>query len=66
MIEGADMAQQFMNFTLIDEFFLFIHPVILGSGKPLFQEGKNRINLYLESSITFASGAIMLKYIRTV
>jgi riboflavin biosynthesis pyrimidine reductase len=47
---------------LIDEYQLFIHPVILGSGTPMFQVSNTKINLRLMETHTFHSGVIMLRY----
>ena len=47
---------------LIDEYRIWIHPVLLGRGKPFFKEFSNRQNLRLIGSKTFASGVLELKY----
>ena len=47
---------------LIDEYQLCLHPVILGSGLPLFKNIKDRINLKLLKTKTFKSGAVVLYY----
>lgn len=60
LIEGADIAQQFMQHDLIDGFRLVVHPVALGSGKPLF---KQKMNLELIKSQVFKSGAVALYYL---
>jgi dihydrofolate reductase len=49
---------------LIDEYQLCIHPVIIGSGLPLFKDIDHRINLYLKGSKTFGCGAVILYYVR--
>jgi dihydrofolate reductase len=53
-----DLAQ----LGLIDEFQLCVHPVILGSGLPLFKNIKDKINLELLKTKTFGCGAIILYY----
>src|SRR5258708_23875943 len=46
MIYGsASIVQTLMNHGLIDEYQLLVHPVVLGSGKPLFKNINDRINL---------------------
>lgn len=59
---GVGMAQTFVQRGLIDDYRLVVHPVLLGSGKPLFQGIKNRIPLKLGKTKTFRSGAILLSY----
>ena len=47
---------------LIDEYQLVVHPVILGSGLPLFKNIKDRVDLKLLKTKTFGSGAVVLYY----
>jgi dihydrofolate reductase len=47
---------------LIDEYQLVVHPVILGSGLPLFKNIKNRTVLKLLKTKTFGSGAVVHYY----
>jgi len=53
---------QLMKLNLIDEFQLCVHPVIAGSGLPLFENLNDRTILKLIKSKTFSSGAIILYY----
>src|SRR5688572_6213984 len=50
---------------LIDEYQLAVHPIILGSGLPLFKNIRDRIDLKLLKTKTFGCGAVMLYYERT-
>ncbi|MFW9972354.1 MAG: dihydrofolate reductase family protein [Candidatus Odinarchaeota archaeon] len=59
---GASIAQTFMKLDLIDEYVLIIHPVILGSGKPLFEGLNNSIKLKLLRTRMLKSGAILVHY----
>jgi dihydrofolate reductase len=61
---GADIASTFMQFGLIDEYRLFIHPVVLGSGTPMFRALDDKINLRLVETRTFGSGVVYLRYQR--
>ena len=61
---GADIAATFMRLGLIDEYRLFVHPVVLGGRTPLFGELDNRINLRLVEARTFAPGVVLLRYQR--
>ncbi|MCX6256729.1 MAG: dihydrofolate reductase family protein [Bacteroidia bacterium] len=48
--------------NLIDEYQLCIHPVIAGSGLPLFKNINDRIILKLINTKTFSGGAVILYY----
>jgi dihydrofolate reductase len=49
--------------NLIDGYWLFVNPVILGRGIPLFVDVKDKIKLNLLTTRRFASGVIELNYI---
>jgi dihydrofolate reductase len=57
---GLIAALTKLNF--IDEYQLCVHPVILGSGLPLFKNISNSIVLKLLKTKSFGSGAIILYY----
>jgi len=46
----------------IDEYRLRVHPIVLGSGVPLFKGLKERMPLKLIDSQTFQSGVVILHY----
>jgi dihydrofolate reductase len=48
--------------NLIDDYWIFINPVLLGQGIPLFNEIKNKIKLKLVTNIAFSSGVVCLHY----
>ncbi len=63
LIFGSPRASQsLLNEGLIDEFWLFVNPIILGKGMPLFKDITATIKLKLVESKTFASGVIALHY----
>ena len=64
MLGGADLAAAFMRHDLIDEYRLYVHPIIIGKGKPLFEPSDAKIDLRLVESRTFGNGVVLLRYQR--
>ena len=63
LIFGSPRASQsLLNEGLIDEFWLFVNPIILGQGMPLFKDITGTTKLKLVDSKTFACGVIALHY----
>jgi dihydrofolate reductase len=63
LIFGSPRASQsLLNEGLIDEFWLFVNPIILGKGMPLFKDMTGTTKLNLRDSKTFACGVIALHY----
>ncbi len=60
VLGGATIAQQCMQHDLIDEIRLVVHPVVLGSGKPLFKDVSTKLKLL--QTETFPSGVVRLYY----
>ncbi|MGA4880844.1 dihydrofolate reductase family protein [Streptomyces lydicamycinicus] len=61
---GADLAASFREHDLIDEYRLYVHPVILGRGTPLFRASDTRTGLELAGTRTFGNGVVLLHYRR--
>jgi dihydrofolate reductase len=59
---SASIVQALMSLGLIDEYHLLVHPVVLGGGKPLFANIKDRVNLKLLTTKTDPSGVVLLYY----
>lgn len=59
---SASIVQTLTNFGLIDEYQLFVHPVVLGSGKSLFAGITKPEHLRLTQTKSFPSGVIGLYY----
>jgi dihydrofolate reductase len=59
---GGNLTTSFMNLKLVDEVWLAVHPVILGGGKPLFDNLKERIGLKHLDTKTYSTGLVFLKY----
>ena len=66
LIGGADLIEVFLANNLIDEYKIFVHPLILGDGIPLFKKSfkkqKSEINIKLENIIRYSSGLVQLYY----
>lgn len=63
-VGGAGLASTLMKLDLIDEYRLFIIPVVLGGGTPYFSALEERINLELGETTTFGSRVVYLRYRR--
>jgi len=59
---GATLATTFMQLDLIDEYHLYIHPVVLGGGKSFFPSQSGMINLKLLETKMFDSSVVYLRY----
>jgi len=59
---GADLAASFMRLGLIDEYRIYVHPIVIGAGKPLFPPSGPRVNLRLLETRTFGNGVLLLHY----
>jgi dihydrofolate reductase len=62
VIGSTDLLQTLLAHGLIDEYRLWIFPVVAGSGKRLFGDGANPAGLRLASSMTSTSGVIVATY----
>ncbi len=58
---SATLVQTLMQHGLIDEYRLLVYPIVLGSGKRLFPEGRP-LPLRLTDTQTFSSGVVALTY----
>ncbi|OIJ85428.1 dihydrofolate reductase family protein [Streptomyces colonosanans] len=61
---GADLAAEFLRNDLIDEFRIYVHPVLVGRGKRLFPEADAHTltSLRLMHSHRFGNGVVLLHY----
>ncbi|TKC59157.1 dihydrofolate reductase [Pedobacter hiemivivus] len=68
--EGSDIlvfgsptaTHSLIQLNLIDGYWLFVNPIILGQGVPLFVDIKDKIKLQLLSTQQFTSGVTALSY----
>jgi dihydrofolate reductase len=61
-VGGATIASALRRVGLIDEYQLFIHPVVIGSGASIFPAAADKTNLQLIETHTFHSGVVLLRY----
>ena len=61
---SAGLAQTLIAHDLVDEYRLFVFPVVLGGGKRLFGEGARPATLALQSTRTTSTGAVYCVYRR--
>ncbi|HTK38794.1 MAG TPA: dihydrofolate reductase family protein, partial [Pyrinomonadaceae bacterium] len=59
---GGDLARYLFEAGVIDEIGFNIHPVLLGSGIPLFHEMKRQIDLKLVECRPFKNGCVYVLY----
>jgi dihydrofolate reductase len=62
---GSSFVSNLVKENLIDEFYLFLNPVALGRGIPIFDSLKEWQQLQLIKSKTFESGILLLHYVRS-
>lgn len=62
LMGGGELARSLFAEKLIDEISLNIHPVLLGSGVPLFYPMKRQINLELLDCTRFKNGCVCVTY----
>jgi len=60
---GAELVASFMAENLVDEFLISVHPLVLGGGKLLFQNVKDKVELMLIDHKAYSSGLVQLRYI---
>ena len=63
-VGGAGLASAAMMLNLIDEYRLFVYPVLLGGGTPYFPALEDRLNLELMETRTFGSRVVHVRYRR--
>jgi dihydrofolate reductase len=61
-VGGATLAQTLLEAGLIDEFICMVHPVVVGSGKPMFMGIGARLDLELVETRVFNAGTVLLHY----
>ena len=63
-VGGADLAATFLAYDLVDEFRLYVNPVVLGRGRRLFPAAELPVPLELVETRVFGNGVVLLHYRR--
>lgn len=58
---SGKLVPTLMQLDLIDEYYIWIHPVVLGKGRLLFKN-EEKMKLYLTNTQTFSSGVVLCSY----
>lgn len=61
-IGSLSLASQLLKQNMIDEYWFLVHPVIIGSGRKLFEGLNDRRDIKLVDTQTFNSGVVVLHY----
>ncbi len=62
VLGSANLSRTLMEYDLFDEYRVFVTPVILGNGTPLFPSGNVRRVLKLLEARPMSSGGVLLRY----
>ena len=63
MVNGsATLVRSLLRDNLLDELRLFVHPVVVGSGERLFEDGGDQVELKLADTHTYVNGVVSLTY----
>ena len=60
---GAGIVSSFIHENLIDEYHLFINPVVIGNGKTIFNSVKENMNLKLVNNTPSNTGIVILYFV---
>lgn len=64
VIGGARLAAEFHRLDLVDEYRIYVHPVLVGDGTPHFSRGGGMRPLRLIETRTFGNGVVLLRHER--
>jgi hypothetical protein len=63
-VRDADLATEFARHDLIDEYQLYVHPMVIGCGTPMLSPSDAKVPLRLIETHNFGNGVVMLRYAR--
>jgi dihydrofolate reductase len=61
---GVQLASTLIQAGLVDEYHIFLQPIILGTGRPIYPALNEAVRLKLVESHTFHTGIVYLRYQR--
>ncbi|MDE3207115.1 MAG: dihydrofolate reductase family protein [Acidobacteriota bacterium] len=64
VLGGSELGSEFARHDLIDEYRLYVHPVVIGRGTPALRPSKARFALDLVETWRFGNGVVLLRYTR--
>jgi dihydrofolate reductase len=62
VIGSLNLVQSLLRFGLVDRLNLWLYPLLLGSGKKVFDDGTVPTALRLTESVTYTNGTLHLAY----
>ena len=62
VIGSLNLLQSLLRFSLVDRLNLWVFPLVLGTGKKVFEDGTLPTALRLTESVTFTNGTLNLAY----
>ena len=62
VLGSGHLVQTLIEHDLIDEYALMIHPLVLGTGKRLFEDGLDKVSLRLLGSMMTTTGVVYVRY----
>jgi len=65
LVGGSNLITQFLNEQQIDEMRIFVMPVLLKNGIPLFQNIETSPKLTLQNTKSYSNGVVELRYVVT-
>jgi dihydrofolate reductase len=64
VVGGADLGAEFAGHDLIDEYRVYVHPIVIGRGTPMLRASDAKVPLSLIETHTFGNGVVLLRYER--
>ncbi|MCA0145555.1 dihydrofolate reductase family protein [Blastococcus sp. LR1] len=62
VVGGAILAAAFAEHDLVDEYRTFVHPVLIGRGRPAFPPVDRHTSLRLLETRSFGNGVVLLRH----